>query len=119
MVHDESAVLPAPATFNPDDGEDCDPLPEFCSLSVSRSSRPFQDTGWADDDHYHESDLPTDQFVPSEWAEKYKDLGQIQVNAAIKRQWKKGRKEIEQVVTKCQSIFDSDSIRREDLTEYF
>ena len=119
MVHDESAVLPAPAAFDPDNGEDCYLLSEFNSPTVSRSSRPFQDTGWADDDHYHESDLPTDQIVPSEWTEKYKDLDQIQVNAAIKRQWKKGRKEIEQVIIKCQSIFDSDSIRREDLTEYF
>ena len=119
MVLDESEVLPAPAAFDPDDGDEYNPVPEFDSLSVSRSSRPSQDVGWADDDHYHDSDLPTDQYVPSKWTEKYKDLDQIQVYAAIKRQWKKGRKEVGQVVTKCQSIFQSDSIRREDLSRHF
>ena len=73
MVDDESAVLPAPTAFDPDESVDSPPVGEFDTLSISRPSRPFRDNGWIDDDHYFEADVPDEHHDPNEWKEVYKD----------------------------------------------
>ena len=49
------------------------------SRFVSRPSRAHLDNNWLDEDHYFKDDTPADTFN-DEWSEKYKDLGEIQVN---------------------------------------
>ena len=90
MVDSESAVLPAPAAFDPADSGDSSTESESDATFASRPSRPFQDNGWMDEDHYNEVDVPTDCHNASKWKQTYKDLGEIQVNGTIKRQWKIG-----------------------------
>ena len=85
MVNDESAVLPAAAVFNSDEGTTSPPAEEVDSLSRSRPSRPCHDDGWIDDDHYFQYDDPADSFAADEWKEVYKNLDEIQVNGAIER----------------------------------
>ena len=51
MVDSESAVLPAPAAFDPADSGDSSSESESDAPFASRPSRPFQDNGWMDGDH--------------------------------------------------------------------
>ena len=70
MVDGESAVLPAPAAFDLDDLAASlldEPELDETEPSVSRSSRPFTDKDWMDQDHYFDGDLPTDQHGSAEW----------------------------------------------------
>jgi len=83
MVDGESAVLPAPAAFDLDDLAASlldEPELDETEPSVSRSSRPFTDKDWMDQDHYFDGDLPADQHGSAEWKETYKDMDEIQVN---------------------------------------
>ena len=115
MVDGESAVLPAPAAFDLDDLAASlldEPELDETEPSVSRSSRPFTDKDWMDQDHYFDGDLPTDQHGSAEWKETYKDMDEIQVNAAIRRQWKRGRNEVKQVIAQCHKVIGRDDIRR-------
>ena len=72
-----------------------------------------------DEDHYSEADVPTDCYNASGWTEKYKDLDKIQVNGAIKRQWKIGREEIKQIIKQCKKIIGKEIIERADLSDHF
>ena len=63
----------------------------------SRPSRAYLDSGWLDEDNYFEDNTPADTFE-DEWKEKYKDLDEIQVNGALKRQWKRGKDEINHIM---------------------
>ena len=119
MVDSESAVLPAPAAFDPADSGDSSSESESDAPFASRPSRPFQDNGWMDGDHYSEADVPTDCHNASEWTEKYKDLDEIQVNGAIKRQWKIGIEEVKQIIKQCQKVIGKESIRRADMSNHF
>ena len=113
MVDGESAVLPAPAAFDLDDLAASlldEPELDETEPSVSRSSRPFTDKDWMDQDHYFDGDLPTDQHGSAEWKETYKDMDEIQVNAAIRRQWKRGPNKVKQVIAQCHK-----AIRRDDI----
>ena len=85
MVNSESEVLPATSAI-PTEGVVNEE--QGGELLASRLSR---DDGWLDSDHYFEQDLPSDSFKDGEWKERYKDLDEIQVNGAIRRQWKKGK----------------------------
>ena len=109
MVNSESEVLPSTLGMPPDDvlghneeqgaaqgldedGED-DALSEVDgveSLFRPRASRPSNDDGWLDYDHYSHLDAPADSYADGEWRERDSDLDEIQVNGAIRRQWKKG-----------------------------
>ena len=111
MVDGESAVLPAFAASDLDDlaaslpdSELNEPELDEEVSSNSRPSRPFRDNGWMDADHYFDAELPTDQHDPNEWTKTYKDIDEIQVNAAIKRQWKRGRDEVKQVIAQCRKV---------------
>ena len=77
MVDGESAVLPAPAAFGSADPDDSLPVFESDAPSEARPSRPFQDNGWMDEDHYYDADVPADCYNPREWTETYKDLDEI------------------------------------------
>ena len=66
-------------------------------------------SGWLDKDNYFEDDAPADTFE-DEWKEKYKDLDEIQVNGALKRQWKRGKDEINQIMELCRNVFGKKDI---------
>ena len=55
-------------------------------ISILRPSRPHQDYGCMGEDHYFENNDLTNSFDSSEWKEEYKDMDEIQVTGAIKRQ---------------------------------
>ena len=95
MVNDESKVLPTAVVF--ESGKAASALSlvnKVASLSISRSCRPCHDNGWINDDHYTQSNEPSDSFNVSEWKEVYKDLDKIRVNGAIKRQWMRAHLQI-------------------------
>ena len=75
----------------------------------SRPSRAYLDRSWPDEDNYFEDDAPADTFE-DEWKEKYKDLDEIQVNGALKRQWKRGKDEINQIMELCRNVFGKKDI---------
>ena len=112
MLSNDSAVLPAavPALKSNEGDEYVFDTNEFNNLSRSRPSRPYQDDGWLDTDHYFEDDAPTDSFNSSKWKEKYKDMDEIQVNGAIKRQWMRGKKEVEQILARCKHVIGRDRL---------
>ena len=89
------------------------------SILHSRASRSSRDDVWLDTDHYFEQDLPSDSFKDGEWKERYKDMDEIQVNGAIRRQWKKGKLEIEEIVNRCSVVLGKDELFREDFVECF
>ena len=92
MVDDESSVLPSAAAIDPDEHDASD------SLFQSRPSRPCHDEGWLDDDHYFDHDEPIDP-CSVDWKEMYKDMDEIQVNGAIRRQWVRlGMEEVRQII---------------------
>ena len=119
MVLDESNVLPSPAAFDSNETDDPISIGVDETLSQSRPSRPSQDQGWLDEDHYFEHDLPSEEFNPGEWKEEYKHMDEIQVNGALRRQWKFGRKEITQIRARCSVVLGKESLRREDFVEWF
>ena len=78
------------------------------------------DGDWLDEDGHFQHDAPVDPFV-DEWKEKYKDLDEIQINGAIRRQWKLGKKEIREILANCRDVLgkDNDALRREDFVLHF
>ena len=56
-MNHESSVLPARAAFDSNkDGEDED---EYLESPLKRPSRPSQDAGWTDQDHYYDGEAGT------------------------------------------------------------
>ena len=128
MVNSESQVLPATHAFPTESldgeqqGKETDNslhLDDVETIYRARASRPGSNDGWLDTDHYFAQDLPADSYKDGEWKEKYKDLDEIQVNGASRRQWKKGISEIEQIMNRCKEVFSKDDLCREDFVEYF
>ena len=119
MVHDASTVLPTAAAFGPDEDAASSLEHEVESLSRARSSRPYHDDGWADNDHYFEYDEPVHVYAAGEWNRLHKDLGEMQVNGAITRQWKRGREEITQILSWCRDVLGNENLQREYFVEYF
>ena len=87
-------------------------------LHDARSSRAINDGGWMDTDHYHD-DVPIDSFNEREWKEKYTKMDKIQVNGAIRRQWKMSKIEIKQIIEQCYRLLEKESLRREDFSMHF
>ena len=98
--------------------EDLSEIDDVKSIFCLRPSRPSNDHGWLDSDHYSQLDLPTDSYTDGEWKERYTDLDEIQINGAIRRQWIQGQKEIRQIVSKCTDVLGKDEVRREDFVEH-
>ena len=86
MVDGESDVLPAAAGLDASEGDASISTDPLHSISQSRPSRPCHDDGWLDKDHYFENDDPADTCDYDKWKEKYKDIDEIQVNGAIRKQ---------------------------------
>ena len=105
MVHAKSSVLPLAAAFPSNSDFEPSLADDANTISASRSSRPCLDDGWLDEDNCYQSvDEPADSHVANEWKEKYHDLDKIRVNGAMKRQWMRGREEIQQLTTRCEDI---------------
>ena len=71
MVLDESTVLPAKDALDLDKNETSNSINEIDSLALSRPSRPCQDNGWINEDHYYKNYSPSDLFKSKEWIKKY------------------------------------------------
>ena len=121
MVASESEILPSPAgsplendgqLLQPDDLENL-------IQSSSRSSRPHLDDSWLDLDQCLDSNAPTDMYQQGKWKEKYKDLDEILVNGASRRQWTRVKEEIRQILKQCESLIGRDSLRCEDFSQHF
>ena len=119
-MHNKSFVLLSAAAFHSNSDSASSLADDADTIFGSRSSRPCLDDGWINEDHYYQSaDEPADSHVANEWKEKYQDLDEIRVNGAMKRQWMRGREEIQQVTARCKDIIGKESLRREDFVEHF
>ena len=99
MVNDKSTVMSTAVAYESDEASALSLANEVASLSPSplMLNRPCHDNGWINEDHYAQSDTPVDLFNASKWKEVYKDLDEIWVNGAIKRQWMRGKEEVEKI----------------------
>ena len=95
MVNSKSQVLPAThalpteSLVGEQQGKETDnslQLDDVQTLYRARASRPSSDNGWLDTNHYFDQDLPANSYKDGKWKEKYKDLNEIQVNGASRRQ---------------------------------
>jgi hypothetical protein len=130
MVNSESEVLPSSLGIPADDevedlgGEQEQAYYDIGSLFQSRASRPGQDFGWLDKDHYFtEQDRPGELYREGEWTEKYTDMDEIKVNGAKRPHWNKSKEEIRQIIAQCHAVLGKDQgeqcLSCQDFTKYF
>ena len=119
MVNDESTVLHTVVAFESNEASTLSFANEVASLSLSGSSRPCHGNGWINEDHYAQSNTPVDSSNASKWKGMCKDLDEIWVNGGIKRQWRRGKEEVEQILRQYKDVLGKERLRQEDLFEYF
>ena len=126
MVNSESEVvplpLPSPIFYNSnlqfDASSDNDIEPVVLHARPSRVF--FNGGGWKSRDHYFD-DLPQESSSEG-WKETYTRMENICVNGAKRRQWTIHRKEIEQILARCQVVLharEDEGLSHGDFSEHF